>query len=410
MPLIVVPDSLLLPFNAIQLGRLVKSTENPLEGYHQPCNSESPPLIVSQLEYAENNQHDSTASLGSSLIALLSAAFSKRSSSHVRVEPKCCKTYALDNSDAWFDKAISHEETKKWIERSAIRGSKLFMIVGIVTLTDTRFVQTSVKEEGSQDQATAPVALSLAAAGAVVPLASLVDPSTHGDFGNFASDGTRIFAPGEQIGAIQYRVIRYKWLSSRVVENLQLSKTRQWSFTEGNRRDAYEDKGDDGKDAIVVGIEEALGRIDTTLTLAVQPLGSDCSINTLDDRSSLDPTTNIMSEQTHNSTLPTSFDGAHSVCGPGDDGGSIFSIDFESGLTPEQEDQLGQQFVYGLISGLALQGKEQSTMLLEAMPRVNELLKMFARVRSCQAREVGELRAAMFIRTLRLCVLPSIPN
>ena len=257
MPFTVVPNSLLLPFEAVRLGRLVKRIDQPLEGYHEPFPSEVPTPIVSRFNFAERNQQGSRASFGSSLTALFSAAFSKLSSTGVHVEPTWCKTYALDNSDLWFDRAISHEETKKWIEKAAIRGSKLSMVVGMWTMTDTQFLQTTVREQELQGQAMAPVSLSLAAAGAVVPLGGLVDPSAHGDFASFASNGTRIFAPGEQICAVQYRQIRYKWLSSRVVENLQLSKTRQWFCTEGDRRDAYEDDGDDDEDVIEVEVGEA---------------------------------------------------------------------------------------------------------------------------------------------------------
>jgi hypothetical protein len=261
MSLTVIPISLLLPFEAVRLGRLVKSIDQPLEGYHEPFPSESPTPVVSQFDYAEKRQQASRASFGSSLTALFSAAFSKRSFSQVHVEPRCLKTYALDNSDAWFNRAISHDETKRWIERAAIRGNKIFMIVGIWTLTDTHFLQTFVKEHDSQGQVAAPVSLSLAAAGAVVPLADLVDPSAHGDFGSFASSGTRIFAPGEQICAIQYRKIGYKWLSSRVMKNLQLSKTRQWFCVEGDKRgDVYENEDDDdedNEDVIEVDITDA---------------------------------------------------------------------------------------------------------------------------------------------------------
>jgi hypothetical protein len=133
----------------------------------------------------------------------------------------------------------------------------MFMIVSICTFTDTRFVQNSVKEEELQGKATASVSHSLAAAGALVPLANLVDPSVHLDLHNSASKETWIFAPSEKICAIQYREIRYKWLSSRVVENLQLSKTRLWSCMEGDRRDAYEDEADDDEDVIEVDIGEA---------------------------------------------------------------------------------------------------------------------------------------------------------
>ncbi|TKA21867.1 hypothetical protein B0A50_08739 [Salinomyces thailandicus] len=97
-------------------------------------------------------------------------------------------------------------------------------------MTDTRFVQISAREQGTQGQATAPVSLSLAAAGAVLPFAGLVDPSVQGGFTSFAGNETRIFAPGEQICIIKYREVK---------------------------RDAYEDEDDDDEDAIEVDIKDA---------------------------------------------------------------------------------------------------------------------------------------------------------
>jgi hypothetical protein len=131
----------------------------------------------------------------------------------------------------------------------------MYMIVGTCTLTDTQFHTTSAREQGLQGQATAPVSLSLAAAGVIVPLAGLVDPSIHGDFASSVSNGTRIFAPGEQICTIKYRKVGCKWLSSRALKNLQLSKTRQWSCMEGDRRDAYENDDDDEDAEDVIGVE-----------------------------------------------------------------------------------------------------------------------------------------------------------
>jgi hypothetical protein len=101
----------------------------------------------------------------------------------------------------------------------AIRRRKIYMIVGFCTMTDTQFVQTSAREQGTQGQATAPVSLSLAEAGAVVPFAGLVDPSIQGGSASFVSNETRIFAPGEQICTIKYREVKYKWLSSRTLKN-----------------------------------------------------------------------------------------------------------------------------------------------------------------------------------------------
>jgi len=257
MPLAVIPSSLLLPLKIVRLGRFVTSIEQPLESYHQPPLATPPTEILSEYEYAEHDQQGSRASFGTSVTSLFSTAFSRRAASQVRVEPRIFRTYALDNSEERFDEAITLPETREWIENAAIRGRKMYMIVGFCTMTDTRFVQTSSREQGTQGHATAPVSLSLAAAGAVVPLASLVDPSIKGEFAKFAGNETRIFAPGEQICTIQYREVKHKWLSSRSLENSRLSKTRQWCCMERDRRDAYEDEDEDDEDAIGVDIEDA---------------------------------------------------------------------------------------------------------------------------------------------------------
>jgi hypothetical protein len=257
MPLTIIPNSLLLPLQTLRLGRFVTSIDQPLESYHQPPFTTPPAEIVSESDYAERGQQGLRASFGASVTSLFSTAFSRRAESHVRVEPRVFKDYALDNSEARFDEAVALSDTRKWIENAAIRGRKIYMIVGLCTMTDTRFVQTSAREQGTQGQVTAPVSLSLAAAGVVVPLANLVDPSIQGEFARSAGNETRIFAPGEQICIIKYREVKYKWLSSRTLENSRLAGTRQWNCMEGDRRDAYEDEDDeDDEDAIEVDVKD----------------------------------------------------------------------------------------------------------------------------------------------------------
>jgi hypothetical protein len=257
MPLAVVPNSLLLPLEALKLARFVTSIDQPLESYHQPPFALPPTEIVCESCYTERDQQGSRANFGASVTSLFSTAFSRRAASRVRVEPRVFKDYALENSEARFDEAVALPETREWIEKAAIRGRKIYMIVGLCTMTDTRFVQTSAREQRTQGQVTAPVSLSLAAAGVVVPLANLVDPSIQGEFARSAGNETRIFAPGEQICMIKYREVKYKWLSSRTLDNSRLAGTRQWNCMEGDRRDAYEDEDDeDDEDAIEVDVKD----------------------------------------------------------------------------------------------------------------------------------------------------------
>ncbi|KAM0710542.1 hypothetical protein Q7P35_002213 [Cladosporium inversicolor] len=262
MPLTVVPGPLFLPLEAVKLGRFVRDINQPLEGYHEPPSLKTPTSIVTEYDYAANEQHGAKVAFGSALTSLLSGAFSKRSASEVRITPKRCKSYTLDNSDAWFDEAISSEETKRWIEKAALRGRKIFMIVGMHTLIDTQFFESSMTGHQLQGQATAPVSLSLAAAGAIVPFAGLIDPSVHAESQRSAGSRARLFAPGELICAVQYRVISYGWRSSRNAANLRVSGTRTWSCMEGGRRDAYTDETEDDEDVVEVDVkdEEELGK------------------------------------------------------------------------------------------------------------------------------------------------------
>ena len=272
MPLAVIPNSLLLPLETLKLARFVTSIENPLEENHDPPFAAPPTPIASEFGYAEHDQQSSTTKFGSSITDLFSAAFSRRAGSQVRIEPRCFKAYALDNSDAWFDEALGHEETRRWIEKSAMRGRKIYMIVGTCTLTDTQFVQTSFREQGLQGQATAPVGLALAAAGVVVPLASLVDPSVQAEFARFASNGTRIFAPGELICTVQYREVGYGWPSSRALKNIRLSKTRQWSCM-ADRGRVYESDDEDEEYVIEVDMKD-VGHMGDEWTAAKSEEGS----------------------------------------------------------------------------------------------------------------------------------------
>ncbi|KAH7109332.1 hypothetical protein EDB81DRAFT_672863 [Dactylonectria macrodidyma] len=99
-----------------------------------------------------------------------------------------------------------------------------------------------------------PVSLSLTAATVAMPFAELVDPAVYGEHRNIESDQLCLLAPGEQVCSLQYRAVKTKWLPSRLIEPLQLSKTRQWSCMEGDRRDAYEDSDEEDEDIIEVDL------------------------------------------------------------------------------------------------------------------------------------------------------------
>ncbi|PNP59953.1 hypothetical protein FNYG_14715 [Fusarium nygamai] len=241
----VVPSSFFLPLESVRLGRLIKNINHPHEGYYEPPTGDVPKAIVTPFSLSTLNQQNNKTQFGSALTSLISAGFSKRLQSQIHLAPARGNNYCLDNSDAWFDKAVSLPDTRKWIEKAALRGHKIYVIVGIQTFIDTRIVQKSARGQQARGQVTVPVSLFLTAAAAVMPFAELIDPAIHGEHQNAESDQLWLLAPGEQVCSLQYREVKTRWLSSRLIEPIQLSKTRQWSCMEGDRRDAYEDDSDE---------------------------------------------------------------------------------------------------------------------------------------------------------------------
>ncbi|OAA74815.1 hypothetical protein LEL_06803 [Akanthomyces lecanii RCEF 1005] len=183
---------------------------------------------MTQFSVSSQVQQNSKVQFGSALMSLISAGFSKRLQSHIHLQPSCGRNYSLDNSDAWFDRVISIPDTRKWIETAALSGHKIYIIVGFQTFTDTRIVQKSARGQQAGGKIHVPVNLFLAAATAVMPSAELVDPAVHGEHRHIESDQLCLLARGEQ-----------------------------WSCTEGDRRDAYEDSDEDDEDIIEVDLGNA---------------------------------------------------------------------------------------------------------------------------------------------------------
>jgi hypothetical protein len=132
------------------------------------------------------------------LASLVSSGLSKRNKTTIQITKGRTKTYALDNSDLWFEEAARLYATHVWIERAVDQGRNIYMIVGLHTITT---------EPGMAVQQQGP-------------------------------DGSRsqFTVPGQQICALEYRKLTHKWLSRNHMKNIQLStKVCQWQTMEKAR-------------------------------------------------------------------------------------------------------------------------------------------------------------------------------
>ena len=116
MTTILLPQ-IFIPVESIKLGRLVTSVDHPHQDYHDPAYSPTPdPTINIREGYGSLGHESHTSTFSSALTSLLSAGYSKRAYSKVRIETNLVRTYTLQNSTQWFEKAFSSEETRRWFE------------------------------------------------------------------------------------------------------------------------------------------------------------------------------------------------------------------------------------------------------------------------------------------------------
>ncbi|KAJ5555158.1 hypothetical protein N7461_003628 [Penicillium sp. DV-2018c] len=217
MGISVLLPQIFLPQSAVKLGRLVTNIDEPHRDYHDP--SPSPNQDLSIIEKVETH-YDGTETLGgdrnfvSKLTAFLSSSISSRTKASLRVTTNQLKTYYLDNNGQWFRDVVRSEEVRKWIERTIDEGEEIYVV--------------SREQKGWDGKLAIPITAALAASGVVVPVGKLVDPTVAGSSGRAEDQQRQFVAQGEQIIAVQYRKVRFRFFSSKSVDKATLAKEAIW--------------------------------------------------------------------------------------------------------------------------------------------------------------------------------------
>lgn len=252
LPNVILPR--FLPQDAVKLGRFTTSIDSPHQNYHDPAWTKPTLAVNSPLEsYIGVHQRASSSGFASALTSLMSAGFSKRAKTKLHITADRVMTSILDNSDGWFEEATRLPATRSWIEQRIDQGNDIYMIVGFRSVTNARIIQESCLGTTAEGQVQLPAALSLAAAGVIVPLGDIIDPSVGGHRQVFDGARSQFLVHGEQVCALQYRKIRHSWLSSKRVDKSRLSQP--WWFSVEKWRG--EEEGED--DIIEVELTQVEG-------------------------------------------------------------------------------------------------------------------------------------------------------
>jgi hypothetical protein len=217
-----------LPPSAVGLGRFVISIDNPHHDFHDPpLNSTAESKEKVQTQYNGIHHFVKQHKAASQLTTFLSSSFSRRLKASIQVTTDQAKTYYLINAGEWFRNAVQSKETRKWIERTIDEGEDIYVVVAYHTLLDARIREHSGDQSAAGGSLAIPVSTALSASGVVVPL-NAMDPGFSGIRGRTENEQTQFVAPGEQICAVQYRKVHWKWFASSKVDHMTLAKKAWW--------------------------------------------------------------------------------------------------------------------------------------------------------------------------------------
>jgi hypothetical protein len=223
--------NILLPSKSVELGRLVLNVHHPQQDFFEPSSiTESQITVGVQQNFAEILNGAKSTKLRSFLTRLIMASYSNRDSNCIQLSAFRATTYQLINSGDWFDKVCGDPETRKWLERAIERGQDVYLVVGYHTLLNAQFSQRNESALQGSGQAQISVG-ALAGEGADDALANgILDAGLSGARHESHTHQRCFTAPGEQIYAVQYRKVDFKWFSSRSVDNAFLESNNRWKI------------------------------------------------------------------------------------------------------------------------------------------------------------------------------------
>jgi hypothetical protein len=168
----------------------------------------------------------------------------------------------LSNNGQVFTRiCLASEAAHRYLEKAYSRRRAVYVAIGIETLLDVELQQLLVESGERGGEVTVPTDLiTTAATGAPVPLGNIIDLGIKTKWENRNESVISCFAEGEQVYAVQYRKVAFRWFSGgSVVEEAELKGTAIWkSFW--TRSAGTRDEAD--IDSLAVSLESNLEKAD----------------------------------------------------------------------------------------------------------------------------------------------------
>lgn len=225
-----------LPLNAIRLGRFVLDVKIPQLDFLDPSGVEPPYTSRAMGKVEELFSNSAGSSIQSNLTQLISGSRNKENQEKISLSGTQSCFYQLMNSRAWFAKACTSAETRKWLEEALKDDCKVYLVIAYCTIVDARLEGKSLGNTSLRSSMQLPdISSSLALGGMPMPLIgdSKIAVSTSKE-ASAEREGKGEF-PGECVCAAQFRKVEFKWYRRKEVESSFLEKGNRWIVYSGTR-------------------------------------------------------------------------------------------------------------------------------------------------------------------------------
>ncbi|OAP64429.1 hypothetical protein AYL99_00401 [Fonsecaea erecta] len=220
----------LLPLEFVSLGRFVLNTQEPNHSYRDPAEK------AQEAEKPQSNVRDILRrSKGTSLYAKLSGLFEAKTdqeaASDVFWSTRHTKTVQQLDSDGYFAKACAEPETRKWLEKALENGRDVYMMVGYATAFNATVSDQVTAKKKTEIVSQAPVKeMMTAMTGNPAPTVMVKNPVVGGETRDNMEHKRAFKADGEQVFAIQYRKLMFRFFSSKNLDKGFLEEESRWKL------------------------------------------------------------------------------------------------------------------------------------------------------------------------------------
>ena len=227
------------------LGRLVTDAKNPAQDYWPEEEVMPAADQVETGEFQKLRQAISSGSntgLGAKLSRLLFGGVSVDSLLQDRLQADKVHRYLLKQPRSYFHDMCADNKTRQWIEK-AMRDCPLFLVSGLITLTQSGVTHEEHKEVWASGQAGAPLGeRSAQAPPAALDQTGIMDIGLDAHAGRDLGERISFIVPGERVVGVQYRKLKFVLLSGKDIDKATLErKSTRWKMFLGVDRGSEDD-------------------------------------------------------------------------------------------------------------------------------------------------------------------------